>query len=405
MTHERRALEGLLVLDVGSFIAGPCAATVMGDFGARVIKVEPPEGGDPHRRIRELPGLPTSEHNYPWLLDSRNKQSLAVDLKRPEGREILLPLVERADVFVTNYPPQVLERLRLTWEDLSPLNARLVYALLTGYGEAGDEAGKPGFDINAWWARSGLMDLVRAAGGPPAHSMPGMGDHPTGLALFGAIMMALYQRERTGQGSKVTTSLMANGVWSNSFLVQAALCGADIPYRAPREECPNALINFYRCRDGRWFMLTVLREDKDWERFCRAVERPDLLGDPRFAAADARHAHAPALVALLDEVFASRDWEEWRAQLKAHGVTFGPITRVEDLAHDRQLIATHTVLPLADEGGEGLRTVMSPIQIASQNPVPPGRAPGLGEHTTEILRALGHDDPGIASLRARGIVR
>ena len=307
MTDPRPVLDGITVLDVGSFIAAPSAATVMGDFGARVIKVEPTTG-DPHRRLQYLPGFPVSEHNYFWLLDSRNKRSLALDLKHPDGRAVLLKLAARADVFVTNLPPPVLVRLRITWGDLKPLNPRLVYAQLTGYGEVGEEAAKPRYDINAWWARSGLMDLVRAAGSPPARSVAGMGDHPTGMALFGAIMLALYQRERTGRGGKVSTSLMANGAWANSSTLQAVLCGATIPEREPREQCRNALINLYQCRDGRWFILTVLREDKDWARFCAAIGRPDFHTDPRFARTEDRHANSVVLVRLLDEVFAARDW-------------------------------------------------------------------------------------------------
>ncbi len=272
-----RILEGIMVLDVGSFIAGPAAATVMSDFGAEVIKVEPPSTGDPYRDLLRLPGMPLSEHNYPWLLDSRNKKSLALDLKVPEGREALLTLVARADVYLTNYPPGVLGRLRLAWEDLSAVNPRLVYASLTGYGEVGEEANKPGFDVNAWWARSAMMDLVRQSNGPPASSMPGMGDHPTSVALFGAIMLGLFQRERTGRGTKVSTSLMANGAWANSVLIQGMLAGAAFVERPPRERALNALINFYQCRDGRWFSLTMLREEKDWERFAFIRESKDLL--------------------------------------------------------------------------------------------------------------------------------
>jgi crotonobetainyl-CoA:carnitine CoA-transferase CaiB-like acyl-CoA transferase len=401
MTDGRRVLDGITVLDVGSFIAAPSACTVLGDFGAQVIKIEPITG-DPHRRLRFLPGFPVSEHDYFWMLEGRNKKSLAVDLKEPDGRAILLKLAERADVFVTNLPPPVLSRLKITWGDFASVNARLIYAQLTGYGEVGEEAGKPGYDINAWWARSGLMDLVRSAGSPPARSMPGMGDHPTGMAIFGAIMLALYQREKTGRGGKVSTSLMANGAWANSSLLQAVLCGAAIPEREPREQTRNALINLYQCRDGRWFILTILREDKDWPRFCAAIDRPDLHSDPRFARTEDRHANSVALLRLLDEVFASRDWADWRPAFDAHAISVAAINRVEDLHDDPQMTVTDTVVPLED--APGLRTVMSPIHLGGQTKVPPGRAPKVGEHTDEILRAAGYGAAAIEDLRRRGVV-
>jgi crotonobetainyl-CoA:carnitine CoA-transferase CaiB-like acyl-CoA transferase len=401
MSPSPRALDGILVLDVGSFLAGPSAATVMSDFGAEVIKVETPDGGDPNRRLGELPGLPVSEHNYSWLLDSRNKKSLAVDLSKPEGREAFLKLAARADVLVTNFPPAVLARLRLTYEELKPLNPRLVYALVTGYGEVGEEANKPGFDINAWWARSGLMDLVHAPDGPPSHSMPGMGDHPTGMVLFGAVMLALYQRERTGRGAKVSTSLMASGAWANSTLIQASLCDAQFTERMPRERCRNPIINFYRCKDDRWFMLTVLRADKGWEPFTRAIERPELASDPRFATFESRQANAAELVAILDGVFVSRDWAGWRERLKSYGVTFGPIARIEDVKDDHQMTAAEVIVPMA-EGP--FRTVSNPVFVAGQPKVPAGRAPELGEHTDEILRGLGYDAAGITALRRLRVI-
>ena len=395
-------LDGIKVLDVGTWVAGPAAATVMSDFGAEVIKVEPPGAGDPYRGLARRPGMPQSEHDYCWLLDSRNKKSVALDLKVPEGREVLLALAARADVFLTNLQPDSLARLRLTWEDLAPLNSRLVYASLTGYGEVGAEANKPGFDANAWWARSGLMDLVRSAGASPTVSMPGMGDHPTSLAVFGAVMLALYHRERTGRGSKVSSSLMANGAWANSILIQAMLCGATFLERRPREEARNALANLYQCRDGRWFILTLLSEEKEWERFGRAVDRPDLVADPRFATTAARHANSVALVRVLDETFARKDWAEWRTVLEAHDITFGPVAQLGDLRDDPQMAATETLVALADAGLPGLRTVTSPIHMAGQPKVPPRRAPDVGEHTEEVLRAAGYDDAAIQRLRALG---
>ena len=402
MSASGRALDGIKVLEVGSWIAGPAAATIMSDFGAEVIKVEPPGAGDPYRQMPRLPGMPLSEHNYSWLLDSRNKKSLALDVTKPEGRDVLLRLAAQTDVFLTNFPPALLARLRLAWEDLSAVNPRLIYALLTAYGEVGEEATKPGFDVNAWWARSGLMDLVRPAGAQPTSSMPGMGDHPTAVALFGAIALGLYQRERTGRGAKVSTSLMANGAWANSVLIQALLCGATFVERPPREQALNALVNLYQCRDGRWFVLTLLTEEKDWERFARGIGRADLIADARFATMAARHANSPALVKILDGVFGEKDWGQWEATLEASDIPFEAVARLQDLRDDRQMAATGTVAPLEGARIPGLPTVMSPIQVADQ--LPPTRAPDLGEHTDEVLRAAGYDEAAIRRLRDLGVI-
>ncbi len=404
MNGAGQVLDGVRVLDVGTWIAGPAAATILSDFGAEVIKVEPPGAGDPYRQLSRLPGMPVSQHDYCWLLDARNKKSLALDVTVSEGRDVLLALVARADVFVTNFPAARLARLRLAYEDLSPVNPRLIYALLTAYGEVGEEASKPGFDVNAWWARSGLMDLVRAAGAPHTPSMPGMGDHPTAMALFAAIMLGLYRRERTGRGLKVSTSLMANGAWANAVLIQAMLCQATFVERPPRERAHNPLVNLYQSRDGRWFVLTLLREDKDWERFARAIGRPDLLADSRFATTAARHANSPALIKILDDAFAKKDWAEWRATLDAHDITVEAIARLEELRDDPQMLATETFVPLEDGGTPGLYTVMSPIRVAGEAQATPTRAPDLGDHTDEVLRAIGYDAAAIRRLRDLGVI-
>src|SRR5690606_15023561 len=215
-------LSGLRVIDLASFIAGPVAATVMADFGADVIKIEPPGVGEPYRTRNHRAGTP----NHRYIVDNRTKKSLALDLKKPEGLAVLCRLVERADVLVTNLPMDIRGRLKVRWEDLAPLNDRLIYASITAYGEVGPEASKTGFDSTALWARTGLMDMVRASRDTsPAIPPGGMGDHPTGMSLYAAIMTALYRRERTGKGGMVRTSLMANGVWWGALTVQEMLCG------------------------------------------------------------------------------------------------------------------------------------------------------------------------------------
>jgi crotonobetainyl-CoA:carnitine CoA-transferase CaiB-like acyl-CoA transferase len=206
------ALAGLRVIDCATYVAGPAAATVMSDFGADVIKIERPPDGDLWRTFPSIAGYPKSELSYSWILTSRNKRSIALDLSRDAGRAALLRLVAGADVFVTNYQPSLLQKVRIAWEDLRAVNSRLIYASITGYGERGEDADAPAYDGLAYWARSGLMRSVTGADGTPAGARPAMGDHPTAITLFAAIMVGLYRRERTGLGSKVSTSLMAAGL-------------------------------------------------------------------------------------------------------------------------------------------------------------------------------------------------
>src|SRR6195952_1900622 len=324
-TMESGIFEGLKVLDFASFIAAPAAATVLSDFGADVIKIEPPGSGDPYRNLPNLPGYPVSPHNYAWMLESRNKKSLALDLGKPEGQAVLRRLAGSADVFITNFPPAVRGRLGITYEELKPLNDRLIYASFTGYGEKGEEANKPGFDSNAYWARSGLMDLVRAdLDTTPARSVAGMGDHPCAMAFYGAIVTALYKRERTGKGSHVSSNLMANGVWAASVLAQAKLCGATFGERRPREQALNAVTNHYQCKDGRWIILSLLNEEKQFPVFCKVVAREDLLADPRFETKIARHRHSHDLIAVLDKIFVTKPLSEWRTLLDSgEGLIFG----------------------------------------------------------------------------------
>src|SRR5829696_6343044 len=383
---EKGIFEGLKVLDCASFIAAPAAATVLSDFGADVIKIEPPGTGDPYRNLPNLPGYPHSEHNLAWMLEARNKKSLALDLSKPEGRAVLHRLATQADVFITNYPPQVRERLGITHGHLAPLNERLIYASFTGYGEKGEEANKPGFDSNAYWARSGLMDLVRAdEHTTPARSIAGMGDHPCAMAFYGAIVTALFRRERTGKGSHVSSILMANGVWAASVLAQAKLVGAKFGERRPRERALNAVTNHYQCKDGRWLILSLLNEDRQWPTLARCLGREDLVTDPRFETRKDRHARSVELIKILD----------------GNGLVFGVVGILDDIPNDKQMIENEVLVPFENDT---MLTISSPIWVDGSKKVQPRKPPGIGEHSDEILRNAGYDEAAIGELRASGAV-
>ena len=404
MTNSPNLLSGLRVIDCGTYIAGPAAATIMSDFGAEVIKIERPHGGDPYRYLSFLPAMAVSEHNYCWLLDARNKKSLAVDLRDDAGREVLRKLIATADVFITNYSPDLAGKFQVRYEDIEPLNPRLIYAQITGYGEEGDDTNKPGYDTTAYWARSGLteimFDLTTATGATPC----GTGDHPVALALFGAIMLALYQRQTTGRGSKVSTSLMATGAWSNSCQIQAAMLGAEFPPKRTRFTSLNPLVNQYQTRDGRRFMLCCLDTKYDWGRICRAIGRTDLIGDPRYATAEARFEYGEEVVALLDEALATKDMAEWQALFDEQNVIWGPIPTIDRVAADSQMKANGVFAEFDHPQLGSVPTVNNPINVNGVSKEKPTLAPEIGQHSQEILRMLGYEDGAIGDLIGRGVI-
>src|ERR1700760_3314611 len=292
--------SGLKVVDMASFIAGPSAAVILSDFGADVIKVEPP-AGDHWRTIHKVPPQPRANDAYPWHLVNRNKRGISLDLKSPNARQVVERLVRWADVLIVNTPHPARKRLKLEYDHVVDWNPRLIYADLTGFGEKGPDADLPGFDITAYWARSGLLSLTRDAGLPPTWPVAGSGDHATAVGLYSAIVTALYRRERTGRGSYVTTSLLAQGVWSASVSIQAALCEAKFFAPHDRKNPANAALNVYQASDGIWFVL-IVTPDK-LASVAKAIGRQDLVTDPRFSDPTKLRASMHELAEILDEVF------------------------------------------------------------------------------------------------------
>src|SRR5438094_8866578 len=374
--------SGLKVVDLASFIAGPGAAVILSDFGADVIKVEPPTG-DLWRMLYKVPPQPHARDNYPWHLNNRNKRGMAVDLKSPDAVKILERLVRWADVMIVNTPHPARKRLKLEYDDVATWNPRLVYADVPGFGENGPDAELPGFDITAYWARSGLLSMTRDAGAPPTWPVAGSGDNATAVGLYGAIVTALYRRERTGKVSYVTTSLLAEGVWSASVSIQAALCEATFFAPHDRKNPANAALNVYRASDGAWFVLIVTADKL--AVLAKAVGRADLLTDPRFSDPAKLMQNMPQLTAILDEVFSSQPMAHWYEVFNGVHVTFGAVRGPQEVVKDPQLRANDIVVPLEGAGGKLKFTLSSPIQVHGVTKVPARRAPALGEHNEKVL--------------------
>ena len=401
MNNGGGLLSGIRVIDCATYVAGPAAATVMSDFGADVIKIERPGGGDLWRLFSRLPGTVHAELDWCTVLTSRNKRSVALDLSDGQGHEVLLRLAATADVFLTNYQRSLLEKFGLTWEDLSAVNPRLIYAHITGYGDAGEDADDPAFDALAYWARSGLMTGVTGFDGSPGVPRPGIGDHPTSMSLFGAIMLGLYQRERTGQGSRVTTSLLASGAWANACDIQAKLCNGVFPQRGAEKHPPNPLTAVYLTRDKKMFMLVQIDPDNEFPRLCRVLGQPELAASELFATNDQRKENAAALYAILQSEFESRDLAELRTEFKRNDIKFAPLPKLDDVIKDPQLRDAGALVEFEECGYGELETVNSPIFVSGAPKRRPSAAPEVGQHTREILSELGYRSDEIDAIMSK----
>ena len=343
-----------------------------------------------------------SEDPYQWHLANRNKRSIALDLKSQSAQQILFELVNWADVFIVNTPHHARKKLKLEYDDVAGWNPRLIYADLTGFGENGPDANLPGFDITSYWARSGLLSMTRDAGAPPTWPVSGSGDNATAVGLYSAIVTALYRRERTGKGSYVTTSLLAQGVWSASVSIQAALAGAKFPPMHDRLHPASAAMNVYQSSDGTWFVL-IITPDK-FVTVVKAIGRADLLTDPRFSSPAQIMANITPLTAIFDELFGTQPMAHWHSVFAGLNVTFGEVRGPQEVIDDPQLRENEIIVPLAGAGGKLTTTISSPIKVHGINKVPARRAPELGEQTAEILGELGFDAKSIESFRESGAI-
>jgi formyl-CoA transferase len=403
MKDTKHLLEGIRVVEAATMVFVPSAAAILSDFGAEVIKVEAPGRGDLHRYGHQFPGMPESEVPYVFQVDNRNKKSIVVNLKEQEGREVLRKLVATADVFLTNYRSAALKKLEMTYEDFQKINPRLIYAYGSGYGETGPEADNPGYDMVCYWSRSGIeghMFPMKDWLGPLPY---GSGDHPSGMTLLAAILFGLYSREKTGVGTRVSTSLLSCGAYANSNMIQGQLCGAKFPVRVPREQSYNFTYLYYMPKDGRPLKLNIADQEKDWAPFCRAVERPDLIDDPRFATIEVRVNHMSELIAIFDEAFAQHDLAYWNRVLAEHDIPSTYMRTYEEVAEDPQMAASGVFTEVDHPRFGRFRTVDSPLQVSGTEKVKPGASPELGEHTREVLAALGYTEEGIRDLLDRGV--
>ncbi len=297
-------LHGLRVIDAASFLAGPCAATIMSDYGADVIKIEPLTG-DGHRRLSG-----TYPIDYTWQLTGRNKRSLALDFTRGPGRDVLLQLIESADVVLFNLRADQLQRYALSYETLRQINPRLIYAQISGYGLAGDDSARRAFDITGWFARTGILDVMHDKDAAPSPPAGGVGDHATAMTLFGAIMLALYRRQQTGEGAMVSTSLAVMGAWANGLQLAGVLAGNDPTTRRDAEGLTNPFSNIYATGDGRHLMLALASPKLEWPRLAAALSHPEWVDDPRFANLRTSMKNRHALRALIASGFAALTIEQ-----------------------------------------------------------------------------------------------
>lgn len=396
-------LDGVKVVELGMWVAGPACAGILADWGADVIKLEPPGGGDPARTYQALFGTMMPD-NPVFEMDNRSKRSVAVDLRTPEGQAIALELLAEADVFVTNLRRSALERWGLGPDAVLDHNPRLVYQLITGYGLEGDEANRPAYDIGGFWARSGVASLLQAPDGPLPFQRGGMGDHPTGSSAAAAVCAALFHQARTGEGQLITTSLLRQGVYTIGFDLSITLGWGDHIGIGRRETMGNPAMNNYTCGDGRRFWLIGQEGERHWPPLARVVGHPEWLTDGPYATALGRRENATQLIAELDAIFATKSRDEWAEIFDTEPDMFwAPVNDIDDVLIDPQVHAAGAFVEVPEAAGSAMR-IASPSDFFGTPWAPRSGAPTLGEHTREVLAEMGRSDAEIDAMFDAGTV-
>jgi len=394
-------LNGVRVLEVAEYGFVPSAASVLGEWGADVIKVEHAARGDQTRRLYSFDVGPGAGGFAPmWEPFNRSKRAIGVDIAIPAGREVILELAQRADVFITSFLPAARRKLGIEVDDLRAANPSLVYARGSANGQLGPDAERGGFDSLHFWQRSGVASAV-SLGSPTPIQLPGIGfgDIQSGISLAGGIVGALFHRERTGEALEVDTSLLAQGFWAASAsLVALNLVGREQKPLFDRKKLVNPLTNTYRTADDRWIVFAMVESDRYWARFCAVIGHEELRDDPRFADAAARAENAAACIAVLDEIFASKPLAHWEPRLARQDGQYAISRQYGELNRDEQAWANHYLQQVDYGDGRSLTLVSAPVQF-NREPSDLRPAPDFGQHTDEVLGELGHSQEDIARLR------
>ena len=397
-------LAGIRVVEVANWLAGPTTAALLGDLGAAVIKVEPPNGDSWRGYVSAA--LTTADprlgHHWAFEMDNRGKRSVTANLDRPEGRAVVHRLAERADVFVTNLSPSRTARYDLTYPTLAKLNERLVYAQITAFGAEGPDQDKLGFDFTAYWARSGLMHLMGDDGDRPIMLRSGMGDHTTALATLAGVLGALFERERSGQGQEIRTSLLNTGNFVLSADLQTTLITGKNPPRRHPTAPPNPIQERYRCADNRWLLLNMPQSDPYWPRVCAMFERPDLIDDPRCATFAARMAHSREVCQLIAVIIATKPLAEWATLCDQQRLIWAPVALPSEVVADPQTRLNEHWATVEHPTLGPFETVQIPVRYGRSPVGPRGPAPEVGQHTEEVLLEVGYTWEEIGNLRDAG---
>jgi crotonobetainyl-CoA:carnitine CoA-transferase CaiB-like acyl-CoA transferase len=398
-------LEGIRVVEVANWLAAPSAAALMADLGADVIKVEPP-GGDAYRQFNlgigyDGEGPPV---NHAFELDNRGKRSITVDVSQSAGAEVVHRLAASADIFITNLLQPRRERYGLAIDDIRAANDRIIYVSFSGYGTEGPDAGRAGFDYAAFWARSGVMNLLGDPDAPPILCRPGQGDHTTALNLLAATLAALRLRDMTGEGQVVDVTLVGTGLWTVGTDMSGALVSRQQPPRHNRASPPNPLWNAYRCGDGRYILLVMVQPDPYWPGFCAALGHPEWQADARYDSLQHRAEHSAELTSGIADVFAGRRFEEWGAILDAHGMIWAPVAELPEVAADPTIRSLGTFTEVTRDGGPSFETLSAPFHIRGADVAVRGPAPDPGEHTNAVLEQYGFTSEEVALLAASGVL-
>ena len=397
-----QALEGIKVIELAQLAAVPMAGRLLGDFGAEVIHVEHPVRGDVLRVI--LAGVEATKDapNYVWENYNRNKKAITLDVSTKKGQQVLYSLIKGADVFLTNMRPFEREKFNIDYSDLNAINPRLIYGSITGTGKGGSEQNEPGYDQTGYWAKSGLAHSTMPQNEPPDCRVGAFGDNVTGLSLAFGISTALLAREKTGRGQEVDSSLLQAGIFQISWSVAETLATNVEREQTLRRDKPNVLMSTYRTKDKRWFMLTLLQPDRYWSVLCKALRRPDLEDDTRFADFQSRLENRGILMDTLDEIFATATLIEWQDRMA--GIPTAPIQNLHEVCTDQQVRDDNMITSMTLNSGKQM-DVVAPLVHLSDTPGSVRHAgPEFGQHTEEILLDLGFNWAELETMKVSGVI-